>query len=48
MQCENEFCIYWARGACRLDSISLDVQGKCTCCTYVDIDEAILRPYRQP
>lgn len=48
MQCENEFCIYWAAGQCRLDAVTLDVQGKCTCCIYVDIDEATLQRYRRP
>lgn len=42
MQCENAFCVYWYQGECSLREISLDIQGSCECCIYVDIDERIL------
>ena len=37
MNCENEFCIYNRKNKCILDDISLDIQGKCEACIYVDI-----------
>ncbi|MBR6513745.1 MAG: hypothetical protein IKT46_02805 [Clostridia bacterium] len=37
MNCENEYCIYNRKNKCVLDSISLDIQGKCIECIYVDI-----------
>ncbi len=42
MDCENCFCIYQYRGRCRLDSIEMDIQGKCKECVYIDMDEATL------
>lgn len=47
MRCENIFCIYWVAHSCRLDEISLDVQGNCENCVYIDIDESILYTERR-
>lgn len=41
MECENEFCIYEKDGICILDKISLDVQGSCKSCVYVNIDDEL-------
>ncbi len=46
MRCGNIFCIYWNDNECSLDSISLDVQGICEECIYVDIDKAELKRHR--
>ncbi len=47
MRCENKFCIYWNENECILDDISLDVQGNCEDCIYVNIDEENLKAERQ-
>lgn len=47
MQCGNAFCVYWHKDECSLDEISLDVQGNCECCIYVDIDERLLERKRK-
>lgn len=47
MNCENNFCIYWEDGNCELDEISLDIQGRCMECIYVDIDEEVLSENRK-
>ena len=46
MLCENIFCIYWFNKKCLLEEITLDMQGRCECCIYVDIDENILKEER--
>ncbi len=46
MRCENEFCIYWTEGGCLLPSVSLDIQGKCTDCIYVEIKKTTLQEER--
>lgn len=38
MKCANIFCIYWSNGKCLLKEISLDIQGNCENCIYVNID----------
>lgn len=43
MKCENYFCVYEKDCKCILDSISLDVQGSCLSCVYVNIDDDILQ-----
>lgn len=40
--CENKFCIYQKQGICILDSVELDIQGNCTNCIYIDIQENAL------
>ena len=48
MICENLFCIYWSKeNRCRLDEIELDIQGSCSSCIYVDIDESTLSDMRE-
>ncbi len=47
MNCENCFCIYQYSGVCRLDRIELDIQGKCTSCIYLDIDEQALEHIKE-
>lgn len=47
MRCENMFCIYWNKGNCELKGISLDIQGKCQDCIYVDIEENELEIKRE-
>lgn len=47
MQCENHFCIYWDSGICLLDKISLDVQGSCQDCIYVELEEELLKRERK-
>ena len=43
MRCENIFCIYWSKeNICILDETELDINGTCTNCIYVDLDEYML------
>ena len=37
MCCENRFCIYWEEHKCLLGEVTLDLQGCCRECVYVDI-----------
>lgn len=46
ISCENCFCIYWKADACTFDEISLDVQGSCRDCIYVDLPEEQLQRAR--
>ena len=43
MKCENIFCIYNGDYKCAIDDVELDIQGKCTSCEYVDIDDEYLK-----
>lgn len=45
--CENIFCIYQREGECILADIHLDIQGDCTDCIYVNIDEDFLNDAKQ-
>ncbi len=48
MRCENIFCIYWSKeNICILDETELDINGTCTNCIYVDLDEYMLLHIRQ-
>ncbi len=47
MECENEFCIYEKDGICILDKISLDVQGSCKSCVYVNVDDDELKKIKK-
>ena len=38
MRCANIFCVYWSDGECSLEEISLDIQGNCEECVYINID----------
>jgi len=47
MICGNVFCIYWENERCTLNQITLDDQGKCEACIYVEIDPALLSAERE-
>ncbi len=47
MKCENVFCVYWYNNECDLREISLDIQGNCQECIYVNISESTLQKQRQ-
>ena len=47
MLCENVFCIYWNDKNCSLSEISLDIQGNCEKCIYIDIEETVLENQRR-
>ena len=47
MMCENLFCVYWSDNECILDEISIDIQGSCESCIYVDIDDESLKKSRE-
>ena len=47
MRCDNIFCIYWTKNHCSLNKISLDIQGNCESCIYVDIEDNVLESYRK-
>ena len=47
MDCENEFCIYQKDDKCTLDKISLDFQGICNECIYVNLDDALLKELKE-
>lgn len=42
MYCKNEFCIYQKKGSCLLTEVTLDINGMCEDCLYVDFDPAAL------
>ena len=46
MECENIFCVYQKDNKCKLDKITLDIQGNCTSCIYVNINEKTLDNYK--
>ena len=45
--CENIFCIYWKENSCTLESISLDMQGNCTDCIYIELEKTVLENARK-
>lgn len=47
MKCDNYFCVYWEKEVCILSEITLNIQGRCEECIYVDIDEVVLRDRRE-
>ena len=47
MNCENEFCIYNQKEKCTLSKISLDFQGRCNECIYVNIEETQLKKIKK-
>ncbi len=47
MNCENEYCIYNKEYKCILDEITLDIQGKCIECIYVDIPSQQLEKLKE-
>ena len=47
MKCENLYCIYNDEDKCILESVSLDIQGKCKECIYVDITDDQLKKLKK-
>lgn len=43
MICENIYCIYNNEKTCITEGVELDIQGKCTSCIYVDIEDEYLK-----
>ena len=46
MLCENYLCIYWSKNYCTLKNISLDIQGNCLDCIYINIKKDLLEKLR--
>lgn len=47
INCENFFCIYYDMGKCMLENIDLSIEGLCSDCIYIDIDEDELKRLRK-
>ena len=47
MVCENKFCVYWSDNRCVLKEIVLDIQGSCTSCVYITMDDEELDNLRR-
>ena len=47
VSCDNEFCIYQAQGGCILEQVQLDIQGNCTNCMYIRVEDETLRELKQ-
>ena len=47
LSCENEFCIYQSEGMWILENIQLDIQGNCTDCIYVNVNETVLNNLKE-
>ncbi len=47
MICANRMCIYYSNDKCTIDNISLDIEGRCEECIYVNVDEETLQKYRK-
>ena len=47
LSCQNEFCIYQKQGNCILNSVSLDIQGNCLDCVYINIEEESLNDLKE-
>ena len=41
-QCGNYFCIYWTESGCSLENITLDIQGICQDCIYIELEKETL------
>ena len=46
IRCENGFCIYYQEDHCILREVFLDIQGNCSSCIYVAIEEDYLETKR--
>lgn len=44
--CENLWCLYWQKGFCVLDRVTLDIQGRCDECEYLTPEESELNALR--
>lgn len=47
MRCDHIFCVYWFNKSCSLDQDSLDIQGRCESCIYIDPAEDLLAQERE-
>ena len=47
LSCQNEFCVYQKQGHCILNSVSLDIQGNCLDCVYVNVEEESLNDLKE-
>lgn len=47
MQCENIYCIYYEKSGCKLEEVYLDIQGKCTECVYVEIEDELINECKE-
>lgn len=47
MFCENYFCIYNKKEKCILKEVSLDFQGRCNECIYINIEETQLKKIKK-
>ncbi len=47
LSCENEFCTYQKQGKCILESVQLDIQGNCTDCIYIKVEEETLNKLKE-
>ena len=47
MRCGNDFCIYFSDYKCLRDDITLDTDGRCEQCMYVNISEDVLEEARE-
>ena len=46
LACENLWCLYWQKGFCVLDRVTLDIQGRCDECEYLTPEESELNALR--
>lgn len=47
MRCENKFCVYYRKGSCLLNEITLNEIGLCMDCISVEINEDELTVKRE-
>ena len=47
LSCENVFCIYQKQGKCILESVQIDIQGNCTDCIYINVEEEALNNLKE-
>jgi len=47
LRCENIFCIYQNNDRCILEDINLDIQGNCTDCIYVNLNNEFLEKIKK-
>ena len=46
MVCGNYLCIYFSKGSCLRDDITLDNDGRCLQCIYINMDDEKLEEIR--
>ncbi len=45
--CETIYCVYWRKGYCALNSISIDGLGRCGEAIVVDLSDELLEPIKE-